>query len=233
MSKKLSRVVLPEYVKQRGTGKAIQRNEAIVYDFMPGILGDQFRTDAILSGMILRPAPEHAPFILETDAYETLGLRYVKEKEIIPAMECYRIALNSRTSFARAIADLQGSALLNPGELEHLADSPLEDKLIASAIRLRKKYSQSAYTAWVEELRTAYKQWRDLNKTAYGSREYIEACLRIGEYKEAILLAKELGDKKLIRAVRAAKPEEILDLKFLKKYIRDNFPESTIGRGDF
>src|SRR3989338_3565018 len=91
--------------------KAFRPPKANVYDFMPAVLGNKFRTNEILSRMLLRRAPETAPFMLLTDAYEELGLRYAGEGSIIPALECYRIALQSRTSFARAMGLIQGKAL--------------------------------------------------------------------------------------------------------------------------
>jgi len=229
MPKSLSKVVIINHIRQRGTGQIIRREEAIVYDFMPVILGDKFRTDSTLSKMLLRPEPEDAPFMLETDAYETLGLRYVREGLLVPALECYRIALDSRTSFVGAVAEIQENVLLNPNEIRHMdVSSDLEKKLVEEIAKSDGNHDQFAYASWVEELRTARKAWSELNRNNYGSREYVEACLKIGEYKEALSNAKDLRDKKLIRRVKQAIPNEILDIKFLRKFIDDNFPESTI-----
>ncbi len=229
MVRNLFRVTLSEYINQRGTGQPIQREEAIVYDFMPVVLGDRFRTDEVLSRMLLRPAPEEGPFMLKSNAYETLGLKYVDREELIPALECYRIALDSRTSFATAIARIQGSALLNQREIAHMDTSTdLEQKLVREVAKSRRIYDRVAYTSWVEGLRTDQKQWRKSNKEKFGSPEYVEACLKIGEYEQALLIAKDLGDKKLMKKVKQTQPKEILDVKFLKKYIDDNHPELTI-----
>lgn len=231
MVKNLSKVTLFKYISQRGTGQAIHRDEAIVYDFMPVILGDQFRIDDILSKMLLRRAPVDAPFMLAADAYEKLGLRYVTHDELVPALECYRIALDSRTSFTAAIASMGRSALLNPNEIKHLdLSTDLERKLVENVAKSGRTYDQQAYSSWLEGLKAARKQWLGLNKTAYGSKAYVEACLPVGEYQEALLNAQELGDKTLVRSVQRARPHEILDVKFLGKYIDDNFPESSMGR---
>lgn len=230
MVRDLSRVTLSEYINQRGTGQPIQRKEAIVYDFMPVVLGDQFRTDGVLSRMLLRPAPEDAPFMLKSNAYETLGLKYVGKGELIPALECYRIALDSRTSFTAAMASIQESALLNNREIAQMNTSTdLEKKLVREIAKSWIIYDQAAYISWVEELRTTQKNWKKLNRENYGSAEYIEACLKIGKCKEALANAEELGDEKLIMRVKRVWPKEILDIKFLKKYIDDNHPESSFG----
>ncbi|AJF62006.1 TPA: hypothetical protein HA239_00440 [Candidatus Woesearchaeota archaeon] len=231
MIKRLSTVTLSQQIPQRGTGKKISRDEAIVYDFMPAVLGNKFRTNEILSRMLLRRAPETAPFMLLTDAYEELGLRYAGEGSIIPALECYRIALQSRTSFARAMGLIQGKALHDENEIDHmtLSDS-LEQRLVGLVAESEKEVDYVAYNSWIEELREAQKNWWRLNRTQHGSEKYIEACLKIGEYQEALASAEVLKDSNLIRKVKKAQPPEILDLDFLKKYINDNYPDSTIGR---
>lgn len=224
--------LLPGYEFQRGTGQPIPRQDVLVYDFMPVILGDQFRTDAVLSKMLLRPAPEDAPSMLQADAYETLGLRYVSKGELIPALECYRIALDSRTEFARLIRGLGEGALLSKDEIAHMEISTdLEKRLIRQMTASQSTHDATAYRSWVEELRAARKRWLDLNHDAYDSREYVEACLKVGEYQQALLLAEKLGDIDLIGRVRGSQPEEILAVVFLKQYIKRNFPKSSFGRG--
>jgi hypothetical protein len=230
MKKCPSRISLSTHISQRGAGEIINRKEALVYDFMPMILGERFRIDGTLSKMLLRPAPEDAPFMLETDAYETLGEKYIDKGEWNPALECYRIALESRTSFAKFMAGIQGDALLSPNEIGHLdISTKMERGLLKWAMESGMRSDPSAYIKWVNELRIAKNNWENLNRNAYGSKEYVEACLRIGEYKEALSNAKNLNDRKLTRIVKQARPKEILDIGFLKKFIDDNFPESSIG----
>ncbi|GAI66228.1 unnamed protein product, partial [marine sediment metagenome] len=197
----------------------------------PVILGDQFRSNNILSKMLLRPAPKDAPFMLQTDAYETLGFKYLKENKIIEALECYRIALDSSIGFTMAIRSLGKSALLNQNEINHLnIPKNLENKLISSVGRLKNKINPGAYCSWVEELRIVEQQWMKLNQKDYGSKEYIELCLKTGRYKEALSNAKSLEDEKVIEKVKLVTPEEILDIEFLKGYIAKNFPESSMFR---
>ena len=227
----LSQADLSEYIYPRGTGHAIPREKAIVYDFMPMCLGEQFRTSEILSRMLLRPAPETAPFMLQADAYEKLGERYIRENKITPALECYRIALGSKTEFTAAIARLGSSALLNPHELEHLnLSTNLEKILMKEVMKSPQDSDQAAYSNWIEDLRVAQERWLDLNHKEYGSATYVEACLSIGKYEEARTNATKLGNQSLLQKVKDFIPVEILDVQFLKKYIDDNYPESTFGR---
>lgn len=229
---KLSKVSLSQYINQRGTGKPIAREDAVVYDFMPVVLGDQFRTDRILSKMLLRPAPEEGPFMVMKDAYEALGNKYLEKDKVRSALECYRIAMDSATGFAGFVSGIQESALLSPQEIRKMKIfSPLESRLIEKLIKERQADPEK-YAQWVEELRAAKKAWGGLNmdRTTYGSREYVEACLAIGEYQEALSSAKVLRDRRLMDRVRQATPREFLDVKFLSCYMDDNQPESSIGR---
>jgi len=231
MGVNLSRVALPTDISQRGTGKAINREEALVYDFMPIILGERFRVDSTLSKMLLRPAPEDAPFMLKADAYETLGKKYVKNGEWTPALECYRIALDSRTSFVKIMSRIQEHALLNQNEIGHLdLSTELEKGLMKWAMESGERCEPDAYFSWAEELRSSRKNWLESNKNNFASKEYVEACLKIGEYDQALIIAKRLKDQILIEKLKQAQPKEILDVGFLKKFIDDNFPESTFGQ---
>lgn len=226
----LSQVVMEKYISQRGTGEPIDREKAIVYDFMPVILGERFMTDEVLSKMIMRPEPVSAPFMLRSDAYEKLGSIYVKKGELIPALECYRIALDAATSLSLFISRLQGNALLNTNELNHL-DGPtvFEGKLIKEAKKVEDVYGQAAYATWVEGIRTDQKNWRHLNHTEFGSEKYIEACMKIGKFEEARHHAEKTKNKTLIQKINDTQPEEILDLDFLNTYIDENHPDSTMG----
>jgi len=229
MAKELYRVYIPKYAKQRGTGKPINRNEAIVFDFMPVLIGDKFRTDKILSMQLFRNPPEHAPCMLEDTAYSELGMRYIQENRMVPALECYKIALAARTGFIGIISQMQDVALLNPVELGHMQiESPLEKALMQELVRREQHVSPEVHAEWVEQTRALYKKWKALNKSEYGSQEYIELSAKLGIWSEAICNA----GKSQKRKIKQMMPKEILDVKFLKKYIKDNFPESTIGRSE-
>lgn len=98
---------------------------------------------------------------------------------------------------------------------------------------------------WVKTLRETKKEFLRLSIEIYDdgpndkyilneeiAPSYIDACLAIGNYREAQGIAKKLGRAEIVLKVNNALPKEILDLPFLRKYINDNFPESTFGRGN-
>lgn len=285
MSTKRSRVYIPEIFQQRGTGKEIERNKSIVYDFMPVLLSEQFQTNRVLSRQLFRNPPEQGPFMVTEDAYNTLGTRYLTRGKIVPALECYKIALTQGTGFISFIADRQDHALLTQGEINRLnLESPLEKALMKELVSREMSINPQATVTWIEKLRKSYQRMRELNREAYKNssfnvdlrkklakgigkldyhltfpqirrgisklrissrrsselldelerkesikREYIEACLELGVYDQALLHAEELGSRKLVRKIKELTPKEILNVKWLEKYIDDNHPESTMG----
>ena len=71
-----------------------------------------------------------------------------------------------------------------------------------------------------------------LNHTAYGSPEYVKVCLEVGEFDEALANVSKLrgrGSRILAKEVKRSIPKEILDIKFLSRYINENMPESSWG----
>lgn len=223
---------IPKSMKQRGTGKEIDRTSAIVYDFMPVLLGNEFRTNDILSKQLFRDRPVSGPMILMEDAYNTLGSRYLKEGQITPALECYKFALREQTGFISFVSAIQENALLTQEEISHLKlDSQLEKNLMQEIARKkRKEIDQDLYNAWIEKLRASYRLYLELNHKEYGTRQYFEVLLDIGDNGEASSIAENLGDKNLVMRIKLARPKEILDVKWLKKYVEENHPESSMFR---
>jgi hypothetical protein len=232
MANKQFKAEISDYVLQRGTGKPVERNKAIVYDFMPVILGEMFRTDEILSKMLLRPPPVTGPFMLQAKAYEKLGLIYVMQGELIPALECYRISLDSKMAFKKYVGDIQENALLNHKEMEFLEKpNDMEKKLVSKVLNLNLKPDRNVYNSWVEELRATKSNTTKQNGVVFNSPERVEAYMGIGEYAKALSIAEGLNLPELIIKVQTATPDEILDTKYLYKYMLDHHPQSNFGSG--
>lgn len=211
---------------QDRAGQAINLADAIVYDFMPTNLGNAFRTDDILKKMLLRPSPVNGPFMAQIDAYKSLGAQYLATGDITPALECYRLVLSNRIQFSTGMYIIQKNILLDANEIKHLGTSTgLEGALRPHIICADREIT--AHTLWVDELRTARKEWLDLNHNDYGSKEYVEACLRIGRYEEAHTNAKRLDDEGLVERIELARPEEILDVTRLQSMVVNNTSESS------
>ena len=227
-------VYISKNIKQRGTGREIDRANAIVYDFMPIIIGDEFRTNKILSRQLFREPPVDGI----GEAYDLLGTRYLKKRQITEALECYKFSLEGQIHFIDVISAVQESALLTQEEVSRLdLDSSIEKSLIQYLVKNRKeKVNLGLYSAWLDRLRAGYlleKQYNQDNNECF-KKPNLELQLELGMWGNDCNLgveyaARKLGDQNLIKRVRLTKPKEILDLKFLRKYDDDNAPTSTGG----
>ncbi|MFH1400131.1 MAG: hypothetical protein ABIH41_01305 [Nanoarchaeota archaeon] len=225
------RVRIPTEVRQRGSGKEIPRVQAIVFDFMPPLLGNEFRVDPTLSMQLFRDDPVGGPMRLMDDAYTRLGQHYTDKGALTPALKCYKFALHHRTGFVSFISSVQDAALLTQDEIAHLdLNSPLEEALIRAVYKKRPEVDQDLYHAWLDHLRASHAHYLQLNRKEYGSRQYLESLLVIGNHEQAMYFAKESGDRGLVQRVRLARPKEILDVKWLRRYADEHHPDSTIGR---
>jgi hypothetical protein len=222
--------------RQRGTGKELDRNKAIVFDFMPVLIGDEFRLNDILNKQLFREPPVRGPMMLAERAYTLLGERYLKEKKLVSALECYKFALYEQTSFISFISAIQKNALLSPDELSHLElGTPLEKALLKSLAKQNRNVNSELYCAWIERLRAGYELECQYNRDSdeCWKRSNLELQLELGMWGNDCVMgvdyhARELGDKNLMARVRISKPKEILDTKWLKKFMDDNHPESSL-----
>ena len=127
------------------------------------------------------------------------------------------------------MAAIQHAVLLNRDEIAHMdLATDFERGLVRAVLEQEKVADPAAYAEWVDDLRDAYKQMEKLNKKSYGSEEYVEACLAIGFYEEALANARYLKKRKLVSRVLRATPKEILDKRALDKYMDENHPESSM-----
>lgn len=230
------KISIPSDMLQRGTSRSINRADATVFDFMPVLLGDQFRTDRTLSMQLFRYSPINGPFMLMEEAYSLLGQRYLNQGERIPALECYKFFLQQKTGFIGFVSSMQENALLSPGEISHLQlESPFEEDLMTEISRGGKGVNSNIYYAWLDKIRAEKRLEREYNKDGDEGfkRPNLELQLSMGMYGDGAVFGVEyhvevLGEDNFIRRVDIARPGEILDIEWLKKYVDENHPESTI-----
>jgi len=220
-------------LRERGIEKEIKKNESLVFDFMPRILGHQFMANPILSRQLFRERPVDGTFSLEQDGYTQLGLKYLKQKQITPALECYKFVLKSQTGFGDFVSSLNGAILLSPKEIQRMnLGGPLEDKLVKEFSNKKIKVTMKDYTHWVDKLRAAYKLCNILDTTDFSN--FPNLCVEIevflGMWGYAEDHARQTKDKNLIHRAKLFMPREILDVKWLSKYAEDNWPESSYDR---
>jgi len=211
-------VVIPSEISQRGSGRPIDRKLAIVYDHMPLILADQFRTDDILSKRLFCKPPIDQDWIIAEDAYTRLGDHYLRENRVVPALECYKHALYQRADWVLMKASIQETTPLDESDLPRLEiKNDLETRLIRSLSTVT--FDQETTLEWIDELREKYFSYEEL---PYDAPERIHRALELGRYDKALIIAKERQDTKLISELQAARPREILDLKLLNKFMYDS-----------
>jgi len=233
------KVSISDNMKQRGSGKEIPRAEATVYDFMPVILGDQFRTNPVLLMQLFRDAPVRGPMMLMQRAYTALGEQYVRDGKLTPALECYKFALYEQTGFIGFISGIQGSALLTPQEISHLnLESDFEETLIGKVANNGETINSCLHYSWLDLLRAAHKLEGEYNRDEgeRWKRPNLELQLSMGRFgndggEGVEFHAEQLGDENLIKRVKLARPREILDVRWLIEYVGINHPESSMFRG--
>lgn len=223
---KRKRVYLPKKLKQRGIGREIDKREVIVYDFMPVLLGNEFRVDGILSSQLFRRPPVPGPMTLMEEAYTTLGKRYLDGKDLTPALECYKFALEEKIGFINFISSMQENALLSLEEINHLKLETSFEKelLIAVSGQRSQEVNLEMYDVWLDRLRKGYRLEKEYNhdNNEHCKKPDLELQLELGMWGNEILLGLEhnmnkIEDPKFKKRVRLARPKEILDVRWLKK----------------
>lgn len=142
----------------RGTGAPVALHEAVVYDFMPPILGNQFRVNEQL-----RHAThfygQTGSFMMRDEAYGKLAVKELEAGNLTEALEAYKRRLSAATGFISAMADVQSNALLSPEEVDRLqldqSFGPIERRLVqaVTATGGDSKIDMLDFAAWVAGVR--------------------------------------------------------------------------------
>ena len=230
---------IPDEVASADKSRTVPLQKTTVFDFMPPIVGDQYRRNLFLSKRLFRDPPVTGPFMAMNQAYMNLAKQALETEDITAALEAYKFALDSDIQFTKAIARAQSISALSAEETIHIntgydeMGKSLATKLEQSGVAV----DQDAYYKWVDESREAYEAWLKLNQTEFGSFRYIEACLNIGRSNEAlslaenskkrdkILITKTVSENEfdsLLKKIRLSNPTvELLDVDYLRSFIND------------
>jgi hypothetical protein len=186
---------VPSKIVNPSSTKKIPLEEAVVFDFMPPIVGDQYRTDPILNKQLFRKTPVSGPFIAMNQAYTSLAESELEKGNITAALEAHKFARDSNRMFTTFIGRMQDKFLLSSDEMSNL-NTDYSDLDIALARKLESsgaKIDHKVYSQWLDETRGSYAEWHRLNQTKFGSYDYIKACLEVGRVEEARHLTEDLG----------------------------------------
>jgi hypothetical protein len=161
----------PEMVS-RGTGRPINRQESIVYDFMPRIIGVRFRTAPLLravhfyGGFFDRGV--NGPFLAQELAYGELFIEEFGKDNLTEALEAYKRGLYNATEWIKGMARIQNNALFSQAELQELDVGDkfreMEEALVLRLAPEGKPFDLDAYSAFLDEVRQLEKDARQLNQ---------------------------------------------------------------------
>lgn len=169
----LQKVRIDPELLSRGTGQSVTLQEAVVYDFMPPVLGNRFRIDSTLRRGV-HFFSNAGSFMMGEEAFQELATKELAAGNLVPALEAYKRGLNKAVGFASAMAILGDGALLNQAEIDRF-DLPrrfgvIERKSIAMIIEAREdtKIDLPKYAAWVGGVRRLESDALRLNQAFFG-----------------------------------------------------------------
>lgn len=169
----LQRVKIDPELLSRGTGQPVVLQEAVVYDFMPPILGNRFRVDEILKHGV-HFFSETGSFMMGEEAFQELATQELNAGNLVPALEAYKRGLHKAVGYAGAMAMLGDRALLSQTEIDRF-DLPrrfgeIEGRSITMIIEAGEdtKINLPEYATWVAGVRKLERDALRLNRAFFG-----------------------------------------------------------------
>lgn len=204
----LRRVEITPDLLSRGSGERIPLQEAVVYDFMPRILGSRFAgvTELRRAAHFTRC---EGSFMMTEEAQTELAEAELNAGNLTPALEAYKRGLNSAVGFVGAMAAMQDHALLSPAEVDRLnlgrRFGALEDRLIQQVVSQDIAFNSQRYIEWLNNVRKLEKDALSLNQQYFRGNSPLSGDPATGmrlrdtyaemqRYKDAAWISKKLGD---------------------------------------
>ena len=165
----------PEFLS-RGSGERITLKDAVVYDFMPIILGSRF-----MGVDELRRATHFyssgGSFMMMDEAYGEVAENELKSGNLTPALEAYKRRLRVAVGFVGAMAAIGDRALLNSQEVDRLnlqaRFGALENRLIQAVVSQDVAVDLPKYVVWLNNVRRLEKDATQLNRQYFnGTPKY-------------------------------------------------------------
>lgn len=165
--KDLHQVHINPELLSRGSGERIPLQEAVVYDFMPRILGSRFMTVAELnrarhffSGM--------GSFMMMDEAYNEVAEEELKVGNLTLALDAYKKRLHAAVGFIGAMSLLGNGALLNSEEVNRLnlqeRFGALERELVRSVVSQNISLDLPKYIEWLNSVRGLERDSHQFNR---------------------------------------------------------------------
>lgn len=208
--------IKPEFLS-RGSDTPVKIEEAIVFDVMPRILGERFRVvEPLRRSVHFYGQKIGVPFLDLEEAYKTIAQRELKDGNTNAALEAYKRGLYSSTCFVRAMASIQGIALLTSVEIQRLNVlqnfKRLERDLVCAVSLEGIPNDLPAYESFLNEVRQLEKNalrfnqlyffgakgspWEDKSKIKdrKTGEELRDTYVRMFRFSDAAGISKEIGD---------------------------------------
>lgn len=169
----LRRVQIDPDIFSRGTGQPVALQEAVVYDFMPPLLGNRFRVEETLKRGV-HFLDTTGSFMMAEEAYQEFANQELSGGNLVSALEAYKKGLQSAVGFAGAMSRLGDRALLSPAEIERFnlyrRFGALESGLVQALVAAGKdeKVDLPEYIKWLDRVRTLERDALLLNRQFFG-----------------------------------------------------------------
>jgi len=210
--------VLPTTEVSRGTSEQISLSEAVVYDFMPPMIGSRFMASESLKKRIHFYGQETGSFMDLEETNRQIAEEELNKGNLEEAIDAYKNCLHDAVGFLCAISTIQEHALLSISEYQRLdLDSrfgDLEGRLMAAISKEDISINAEKYSEFIKNVRNLEKRGHQLNQLFFMGesrwyehikapskydpelgKEYIDVCVQMGKYSEASWVAAEMGNK--------------------------------------
>lgn len=202
----LRRIQIDPDLLSRGTGSPVVLQEAVVYDFMPPILGNRFRVDEILKRGV-HFFSDVGSFMMGEEAFQELATQELDAGNLVFALEAYKRGLHKAVGFAGAMTRLGDRALLSQTEIDRF-DLPrrfgtIERRSISAIIKAGEdtKIDLLDYAEWVAGVRRLERDASQLNQQyfdltpKYPDNDFSSGDSRIWERDTSLMGNPETGTK--------------------------------------
>lgn len=140
----------------RGTGEVLNMGETLVYDFMPRLLGEQFRTNPELRRNVHRVFncdTPNAPLMVKEKAYRRVAEQELEAGNLTAALEAYKKAVWNVTVLMSAISSIQGNTMVDQKELDvlNVDFKDLEEALIVDVVQTYVPIDLRAHADFVKQ----------------------------------------------------------------------------------
>lgn len=216
---KFNNFVIKKFIRFED-GKLIESKNAIIYDFIPFKLGNQFRIDNDLKERIFTGYEPIENCFAFSKGYEKLGEYYLEKINAIKlkkSLESYKISMIEKMYFSLNYFESGKEYTNDEKELLNM-NSTLQNKLLRHFDELD-NYEKKDYISWMEKIRNTKIQFLKVYNNEKNLLKIINFCIDKKLYQEAMNIAISTENENLVKEVTEVSPKPLLDYDILEKFI--------------